>query len=220
MLVSLHRAAKPAAKEHCAIRLVLKFDREEIMTAQATKNRAKPRWAGQDMRLDPARLPQAVSYAAPSNDDVTFTLSPRGAVMHRRQSETGQPLSIALPARCFRGVAARAIEDAEGNVTVTLELLHETEAYCVPLLVAHDLDQVAGDWHRWAEVFGLPMMLIEEDGVARTLEASLERYEERYIADLPEKRERSTAKYGAAARPGRLGVRLVIGGSTVIGDHN
>jgi hypothetical protein len=188
------------------------------MTAQALNTQAKPRWAGMDMRLDPARLPQAVSYAAPAKDDVTFTLSPRGAVMHRRQYETGQPLSIALPARSFQGVAARAIEDIDGNVTVTLELLHKDEGYCVPLLVAHDLDQVAGDWHRWAELFGLPMMLIEEDGIARTLEASLERYEERRQAEFPQQIDLPTAKYGAAGRPGSLGVRLVISGATVIGD--
>jgi hypothetical protein len=170
------------------------------------------------MRLDPARLPQEVSYASPSLEDVMFTLSPRGAVMHRRQSETGRPISIALPARCFNGVAARAIEDDAGNVTVTLELMHANEAYSVPLLVAHDLDQVAGDWHRWAELFGLPMMLVEEDGVARTLEASLERYEERRQQEAEPRRDVTVARYGAAAAPGRLGVRLVIGGATVIGD--
>jgi Family of unknown function (DUF6101) len=181
------------------------------------KMQVKPYWAGQDMRLDPSRLPQAVSYAVPSNDDVTFTISARGATLHRRQAETGLPLALALPARAFRGVAARAIEDDDGNVTVTLELHHENDAFTVPLLVAHDLDKVAGDWHRWAELFGLPMLLIEEDGVARTLEASLERYEHRRVAegfpnDMP------VANYGAAARPGKLGVRLVIGGRTVIGD--
>jgi hypothetical protein len=170
------------------------------------------------MRLDPARLPQEVSYAGSALDDVMFTLSPRGAVMHRRQAETGQPISIALPARCFRGVAARAIEDDEGNVTVTLELLHANEVFSVPLLVAHDLDQVAGDWHRWAELFGLPMMLIEEDGIARTLEASLERFEQRRQTGLDDRPEAPVSRFGAAAAPGKLGVRLVIGGRTVIGD--
>jgi hypothetical protein len=178
---------------------------------------AKPHWASHDMRLDPARLPQAVSYAVPSNDDVTFTISNRGAVMHRRQAETGTPLALALPARVFSGVAARAIEDENGDVTVTLELLHANEHYSVPLLVAHDLEKVSGDWHRWAELFGLPMLLVEEDGVARTLESSLERYEQRRQCekDLP---EAGVAPYGAAARRGKLGVRLVISGQTVIGD--
>jgi hypothetical protein len=44
------------------------------MTASA---QVKPHWAGQDMRLDPARLPQDVSYAAIASDDVSFTISAR-----------------------------------------------------------------------------------------------------------------------------------------------
>jgi hypothetical protein len=178
----------------------------------------KPLWAGQDMRLDPARLPHSVSYATIASDDVSFTLSERGAVMHRRQAETGLPLSVALPARTFRGVAARAMEDDDGVVTVTLELLHANEGLCVPLLVAHDLDSVSNDWHRWAELFDLPMMLVEDDGIARTLEASLERYEQRRthnedFAPMPK-----PAKYGVAARAGKLGLRLVIGGQTIISE--
>ena len=185
------------------------------MTASA---QVKPHWAGQDMRLDPARLPQDVSYAAIASDDVSLTISTRGAVMHRRQAETGLPLSLALPARTFRGVAARAMEDDDGNVTVTLELLHTNEAFSVPLLVAHDLESVSGDWHRWAELFDLPMMLIEEDGVARTLEASLERYEQRRIEKDGFVPMPKPAKYGAAGRVGMLGIRLVIGGQTIIGE--
>lgn len=181
------------------------------------KSPAKPHWAAQDMRLDPARLPQAVSYAAPASDDVTFTISNRGATLHRRQAETGMPLSIALPARVFRGVAARAIEDEDGNVTVTLELLHDNENFSVPLLVAHDLEKVSGDWHRWSEMFSLPMLLVEEDGIARTLESSLERYHQRQIDDGFDAEPR-VARYGVAARRGKLGVRLVIGGETVIGE--
>jgi Family of unknown function (DUF6101) len=185
------------------------------MTASA---KVKPHWAGQDMRLDPARLPQDVTYAAIASDDISFTISARGAVMHRRQSETGSPLSIALPARTFRGVAARAMEDDEGVVTVTLELLHANEDFSVPLLVAHNLESVSADWHHWAELFGLPMMLIEEDGVARTLEASLERYEQRRIDSDDFVPMPKPAKYGAAGRVGMLGIRLVIGGQTVIGE--
>ncbi len=188
------------------------------MSSIAKTARPKPLWAGQDMRLDPTRLPQDVTYAAIASDDVSFTISARGAVMHRRQPETGTPLTIALPARTFRGVAARAMEDDNGNVTVTLELLHTNEAFSVPLLVAHDLESVSGDWHRWAELYNLPMMLIEDDGVARTLEASLERYEQRRTDNDDFEPMPKPAKYGAAGQSGKLGVRLVIGGQTIIGE--
>ena len=43
----------------------------------------------------------------------------------------------------------------------------------MPLLVADDLEDVAADWRAWADAYRLPMLLIEADGVARTLEESL-----------------------------------------------
>jgi Family of unknown function (DUF6101) len=196
----------------------LESDREVIsMSAIAKPAHLKPHWAAHDMRLDPTRLPQAVSYAAPSNDDVTFTISTRGATLQRRREGIEQALAIALPARAFRGVAARAIEDEDGHVTVTLELLHPDETCSVPLLVAHDLEKVSGDWHRWAELYNLPMLLVEDDGIARTLEDSLERYQQRHALNgTPEKVR--VAPYGVAGRPGSLGIRLVIGGQTVISE--
>jgi hypothetical protein len=180
----------------------------------------KPVWAGRNMRLDPFRLPQAVSYATRDDlSDVTFTIDPRGAVIKRTLEQSGLPVTIMLPARAFRGVAARAIEDAEGNVTVTLELLHGDPMLSVPLLVAHDLDDVAADWRAWADAFRLPMLLIEADGVARTLEESLGAC----IKTLPPL-ERRTRRLPANRRPrflarrkqGNLGLRLVVDGEEII----
>ncbi|TIX09674.1 MAG: hypothetical protein E5V44_09990, partial [Mesorhizobium sp.] len=111
----------------------------------------KPVWAGRNMRLDPFRLPQMVSYATRDDyGDVTFTIDQRGAVIRRMLEMSGVPAIIALPAKAFRGVAARAMEDPDGNVTVTLELLHNDPMLSVPLLVADDLDDVAADWRAWA----------------------------------------------------------------------
>ena len=105
---------------------------------------------------------------------MTFTIDQRGAVdAPHAGDERRCRRSVALPANAFRGVAARAMEDPDGNVTVTLELLHNDPMLSVPLLVADDLDDVAADWRAWAEAYRLPMLLIEADGVARTLEESL-----------------------------------------------
>jgi hypothetical protein len=180
----------------------------------------KPVWAGRNMRLDPFRLPQAVSYATRDDlSDVTFTIDPRGAVIKRVLEQSRLPVTVVLPARAFRGVAARAIEDAEGNVTVTLELLHHDPMLSVPLLVAHDLDDVAADWRAWADAFRLPMLLIEADGVARTLEESLGEC----IKTLPpqERRKRRAPEHRrprflARRRQGDLGLRLVIDGEEII----
>lgn len=179
----------------------------------------KPVWAGRNMRLDPFRLPQVVSYATRDDfGDVTFTIDQRGAVVRRRLEMSGVPAIIALPAKAFRGVAARALEDEDGNVTVTLELLHNDPALSVPLLVACDLDDVAADWRAWAEAYRLPMLLIEADGVARTLEESLGAVRKAPV------RERRQGRAANARRPrflarrkvGSLGVRLVVDGQEII----
>jgi hypothetical protein len=179
----------------------------------------KPVWAGRNMRLDPFRLPQVVSYATRDDQgDVTFVIDHRGAVIRRVLAKSGLPATIVLPARAFRGVAARAIEDPDGNVTVTLELLHNDPQLSVPLLVADDLDDIAADWRTWADAYRLPMLLIEADGVARTLEESLGAVK---TAPAQERRKRKTSqprrpRFLARRRSGNLGLRLVVDGDEII----
>lgn len=180
----------------------------------------KPVWAGQNMRLDPFRLPQVVSYATRDDaDEVVVSLDKRGAVVRRVLARSGLPATIMLPARVFRGVAARALEDLEGNVTVTLELLHDDPLLSVPLLVAEDLDDVAADWRAWSEAFGLPMLLIEADGVARTLEESLS-LAQRAARPVDRRQGRASARrrprFLARRRAGTLGLRLVVDGEEII----
>lgn len=180
----------------------------------------KPVWAGRNMRLDPFRLPQAVSYATRDDfGDVTFTIDQRGVIVRRTLQMCGLPATVMLPSRVFRGVAARAIEDETGNVTVTLELLHCDALLSVPLLVADNLEDVSADWRAWAEAYRLPMLLIEADGVARTLEESLGAA----IKALPvrERRKRRVSvlrrpRFLARRKPGDLGLRLVVDGEEII----
>ena len=176
-------------------------------------------WAGRALRLDPFRLPQVTSYAAGDEcGEVTVTLDRRGAVMRRMLERSGLPVSILLPARTFRGVAARAMEEGDGSVTVTLELLHPDPKLCVPLLVAYDLDDVAADWRAWAEAYRLPMLLIEADGVARSLEESLtsagrsRAIERRKRASSQPRRPRFLMR----RKKGTLGLRLVVKGEEII----
>jgi hypothetical protein len=179
-----------------------------------------PVWAGRNMRLDPFRLPQMVSYATRDDyGDVTFSIDHRGVVMRRVLEMSGLPATIALPAKAFRGVAARAIEDEDGNVTVTLELLHHDAMLSAPLLVADNLEDVAGDWRAWAEAYRLPMLLIEADGVARTLDESLGAA----IRTLPVQDRRKgrvtpmrRPRFLARRKSGDLGLRLVIDGEEII----
>ena len=57
----------------------------------------KPVWAGRNMRLDPFRLPQAVSYATRDDfGDVTFLIDRRGATVRRILSGTLDTISAIL----------------------------------------------------------------------------------------------------------------------------
>lgn len=181
--------------------------------------RLKPAWAGSDMRLDPFRLPQAVSYAARDDiGDATYTIDHRGVTVRRVLENSRLPVSVVLPARAFRGVAARAIEDEQGLVTVTLELLHHDPLLSVPLLVAHDLDDIAADWRAWSEAYGLPMLLVEADGVARTLEETLGLVKKGPPAPRRKGKAsiRRRSRFLARRKTGSLGLRLVIDGEEII----
>lgn len=179
----------------------------------------KPAWADTTLRLDPSRFPQQVSYAIHDcSDDVSITIDERGAVLRKVLPSSGLPLSIALPKRVFKGVAARAIDHGDGEVTVTLELHHADPELCIPLLVAHDLSDIAADWRSWSEAFRIPMLMVEADGVARPLEDHIGALR---TGDIKPRRRHS---YFANRRPrflvrrttGRLGVAMKIEGKEII----
>jgi hypothetical protein len=179
----------------------------------------KPVWAGRAMRLDPFHLPQAVSYATRDDfGDVTFMIDRRGVTVRRVLSKSRLPATVILPASAFQGVAARAIEDEDGSVTVTLELMHGDPMLCVPLLVAENLDDIAADWRAWAEAYRLPMLLFEADGVARTLDESIGAVRQGPLK--PRRKVRLTAgrrpRFLVRRKTGDLGLRLVVGGEEII----
>ncbi|MGG7516469.1 DUF6101 family protein [Allorhizobium undicola] len=184
-----------------------------------TNTVTKPEWAGATFRLDPARFPQQMSYALRgTSGDVSITVDERGAVLRKILPSSGLPLSFALPARAFKGVAARAIDHGNGDVTVTLELHHDDPELSIPLLVAHDLCDIAADWRAWAQAFRIPMLMVEADGVARPLEDHLGE-----IRTQPAKSRRRHS-YFAERRPrflvrrstGTLGVTMKISGREII----
>ena len=140
---------------------------------QTETTQEKPVWANADLRLDPYALPQKMSYdrAGPKlsgglrGTEVEFTLNATGAVM-KRDLDCGLPLSMSLPSKAFKGVAARAYENEDGTNTVTLELLHHDRELSVPLCVSQIVEDAAADWHSWAKRLGLPMLLIDQNGNA------------------------------------------------------
>lgn len=76
---------------------------------------SQPAWVENTLRLDPQRFPQQASYALRGHTgNVTISLDERGAVLRKVLPSSGLPLSIALPARAFKGSRlARSITATE-----------------------------------------------------------------------------------------------------------
>lgn len=178
----------------------------------------RPEWARVPIRLDPATLDRRQAFDRMDGEElVSYRIDRRGAVVRRALAQSGIPVSVALPPHAFAGIAARAMEDGEGNVTVTLELHHADAKFSVPLLVASDLFDVAADWRAWSELFSLPMLMIEADGTVTPLEETLGKVK----ASAPSARRRAALKnrrprFLARRKPGGLGVRLVVRGDELI----
>ncbi|GGD07947.1 DUF6101 family protein [Aureimonas glaciei] len=184
---------------------------------------SKPEWAKMPIRLDPAAADRKQSYELVDDGErVSYRVDRRGAVIGRVLQKSGLPMSIALPPRAFKGVAARAMENEAGEVTVTLELFHEDAKLCVPLLVASDLFDVAADWRGWADLFNLPMLMVEASGAVTPLEETLGQL--RAARTAPRRASASAhrarrPRFLARRKPGGLGMRMVISGTEIIARH-
>lgn len=128
-----------------------------------------PDWSAENLRLDPWALPHRVMW---ERTGASWTIDRQGAVL-KRQLSCGLPVSMSIPAKAFKGVAARAMEQSDGSFLVTLELHHHDPDLCVPLLCAGDLDDVAADWHAWSRLMRLPMLIVGADEIARPVRERL-----------------------------------------------
>lgn len=178
----------------------------------------RPEWTNVPIRLDPAHADRRQTFDMMDGEElVSYRIDRRGAVVRRKLDNSRIPVSIALAPRAFKGVAARAMEDGAGRVTVTLELHHHNDKLCVPLLVASDLFDVAADWRGWSELFGLPMLMVEADGSVVALEETLGRVragEPRQRRARPHRIRRP--RFLARRKPGGLGMRMVVSGEEII----
>ena len=125
---------------------------------------------GTAMRIDPYGLNGRHTF---TREDTSYTIDRMGVSVKKRLARSGLPLSLALPARAFRGVAARTVECEDGSFAVMLELHHRDPQLCVPLLVADNMDDIAADWHSWSRLMKLPMLVIGADDTAQPVTEQL-----------------------------------------------
>ncbi len=123
------------------------------MANPAMKNGTSPQ-----LRLDPYKGTHHFMLG-----DRTFKLDRNGAVV-RKTLSCGLPVSVAVPTKAFKGVAAQAIENDSGRLSVSLQLLHHDPDLSVPLLQAEGMEDIAADWHSWSRLLSLPMLLLDLDG--------------------------------------------------------
>ena len=179
--------------------------------AHGTEGAARPEWADRPLRLDPFTLPQTVAAG-----QTTFTLQRDGARLRTRLGN-GLPLSLAMPAKAYRGVVARAMENGDGTLTVTLRLAHADPAFDVPLCVADTVEDASADWHSWSRQLGLPMLMEDEAGTLHTV-----RDAGSLVRTVPStRRKRITAprhrpNFLRRRRPGRVGPVEVLSAHEII----
>lgn len=133
------------------------------------------------MRLDPNQLPTRFSRVVPVTtcgttalDSADVYLDRLTAVVERWAGD--EQLSTSVPIAAYRGIAAR-VEPAlnPGEINVTLELLHRDPTLSLVLMQANDMDDVVADWQAWSRQFGLPLLLIEQDGKIREIAGAANR---------------------------------------------
>ena len=132
------------------------------MAALANQTGASPL-----LRLDPYQGPHKMNVG-----ETSYKIDTHGAVV-KKTLNCGLPVTMAVPARAFKGVAARATEGENGELAVSLELHHHDRELCVPLLYANDMNDIAADWHSWSRLMNLPMLIIDESNVASAIRKQL-----------------------------------------------
>ena len=127
-----------------------------------------PAGSSRVLRLDPFSLPaRFAAIDAAADERVRHVELYRERVVVRR-SLAGMRMALNMPVSAFAGVAIRVTEgegDAQAAVFVTLE--HEDPSLALPLFVSDEADEAFADWRAWANVLGLPMLVVEADGVLR-----------------------------------------------------
>jgi hypothetical protein len=129
---------------------------------------AAPAGSGRCLRLDPFSLPVRFRAADAAADECVrlVELHREGVIL--RRSVRGVRIKVSLPIAAFCGIVMRLMppHGADPGVIVVM-LEHRDPALSVPLFAALNADDVLAEWHMWARIFGLPLLVADDDGQLR-----------------------------------------------------
>jgi hypothetical protein len=129
---------------------------------------AMPAGSSRCLRLDPLSLPVRFRAAdAAADERVRLVELSRERVILRR-SVRGMPIKVSLPITAFLGIVMRLMPpDGADAGAIAVMLAHRDPALEVPLFAAADANDVLAEWHMWARIFGLPLLVVDDDGAPR-----------------------------------------------------
>ncbi len=146
------------------------------------------------LRLDPFALPvRYVARDGGADGHVRQIELDRNRVVLRR-AVRGIAMNVGVPIAEFRGVSLRLLPaEGEEPAAVAVMLEHRDRGLSVPLFVASDGEDAVAEWKSWAEVLGLPLLLVEGDGSVREPFQRIGRL--RAGAPQPRRRRRAAIKW-------------------------
>ncbi|MGE3148531.1 MAG: DUF6101 family protein [Pseudorhodoplanes sp.] len=116
--------------------------------------------------LDPFALPVRFPASDAGADGLTRQVELTRERVILRRAVRGIPMTVGVPISDFRGVTLRIVPPAgEDGGSLRIVLDHRDKALSVPLMESADIDDVDALWKAWGRILGLPLLLIEPDGV-------------------------------------------------------
>lgn len=131
-------------------------------------------YQNQKLRLDPCQLPQKISFKG-QNSVIHAVLTEKNIViqryvaLHRKGNNTGNALFklqnnliYIVSLTSYKGVSAHRFKGGKNDNMIALMLVHKDPSLSIPLLISDNYDDVLLDWRLWADLYDLPMMVIDE----------------------------------------------------------
>ena len=129
---------------------------------------------GQQLRLDPCHLPQKITFNSKSGI-LRGTLTENAIIIQRQAIEDQTAFNNSqhhdnldnnvteiIPLSSYRGVSAHRLNSGKNDNLLALMLVHKDPSLSVPLLISDNYDDILLNWRLWADLYDLPMMVIDE----------------------------------------------------------